>query len=414
MEHIVTHADYASSVDNTPSVMAENEGINGFFNAGGYSIYITGAKYYIQGIGSDLNLDGSILNLVADGDGKSPVWTINGRTITLPGMPSAAVDASGVKDNATRFRYTQNYLNWIFFGAYPGDGTDLPVYSNFYQAKQAIFSVAKQTANEAQFGIYYFTNTSGGSQAQPLSFVVATVAVVPANSTLDSAFINNVNNMGTVTYSPLAEGLADIGDYFGSPSSGVVGEYCQKNFVIVVTSGVSSEDQTPDFTWLDAGDQLGNHDYDGDNDAGGIGEGNIKIDATVSAVPLNLNGSTLLDDIATGLYENDIVDYQDGFQNVMTYSVGLAGSASTQAFLINTSNNGNGNKNLYDTTDPEYGKYHFQAASADDLAAQLMAAMTSILENTSTFTAPVVPVTRTTSGDKIYLSFFTPLDGSNF
>ncbi len=413
MEHIITHADYDSTVDNTPSVVTENEGVNGFFNAGGYSIDIAGGKYYIQGIGTDLNLDDSILDLMANGAGRDPIWTINGRTITLPGEPSAAVDASGVKDNAALFRYTQNYLNWIFFGAYPDDGSDLPAYSNFYQAKQAIFSVAKQTANEAQFGIYYFTNTSGGSQAQPLSFVVNTVDVVPANSTLDSAFINNVNNMGTVTYSPLAEGLADIGDYFGSPSSGVVGEYCQQNFVIVVSSGVSSEDQDPDFTWLEAADELADHDYDGD-DSGGIGEGNIKIDATVSAVPLNLNGSTLLDDIATGLYENDIVDYQAGFQNVMTYSVGLAGTAATQAFLTNTSNNGNGNNNLYDTTDPEYGKYHFQAASADELAAQLMAAMTSILENTSTFTAPVVPVTRTTSGDKIYLSFFTPLDESNF
>lgn len=422
MEHIVTHADYDSTIDYTPSVGTEDEGVNGFFNESGYSIYITGAKYYIQGIGTDLNLDDSILDLVADGDGKSPVWTINGRIITLPGIPSAAVDGSGVKDNATRFRFTQNYLNWIFFGAYDylnsdndsdGDyGDDLPSYSNFYQAKEAIFSVAKQTANEAQFGIYYFANTSGGSQAQPLSFVVDTVADPAINSTLDSAFINNVNNMGTVTYSPLAEGLADIGDYFGSPSSGVVGEYCQKNFVIVVSSGVSSEDQAPDFTWL--ADQLADHDYDGDDTAGGISEGNIKVDATVSVVPLNLNGSTLLDDIATGLYENDIVDYQAGFQNVMTYSVGLAGTAATQAFLTNTSNNGNGNNNLYDTTDPEYGKYHFQASSAAELASQLMAAMTSILESTTTFTAPVVPVTRTTSGDKIYLSFFTPLEESNF
>lgn len=414
MEYVVTHSDYDSTVDHTPFVWIKNEGVNGFFNENGYGIYVTGGQYFIQGIDDDLSLDSSLLNRVANGDGKNPVWTINGRTIALPGKPSASVDANGIKDNATRFRFTKDYLNWLFFGSYAGNGSDLPRYSNFYQAKEAIFEVAKQTANEARFGIYYFTNTSGASQAQPLSFVVDTVANPVEDSTLDSSFINNVNNMGTVAYSPLAEGLADVGDYFGSNSSHVVGEYCQKNFVIVVSAGVSSMDRYPGFTWMDASDQLADHDYDGDDDNGGIGEGNIKVDSTVMTIPTNLYGTTMLDDIALALYENDVVDYQTGFQNVMTYTVGFAGTAATRAFMINTSNNGNGNTNLYDSTDAEYGLYHFQAEAAADLPVQLKAAMASILETTSTFTAPVVPVTRTTSGDKIYLSFFTPVDGSNF
>ena len=53
----------------------------------------------------------------------------------------------------------------------------------------------------------------------------------------------------------------------------------------------------------------------------------------------------------------------EGFQNVLTYTVGFMGDQAGNLFLINTSNNGNGNKNLYDTSDEEYGMYHFTADS---------------------------------------------------
>ena len=45
-------------------------------------------------------------------------------------------------------------------------------------------------------------------------------------------------------YSPLAEGLATIGGFYNSNSSGEpdVTNYCQKNFVIVVSPGMSSQD----------------------------------------------------------------------------------------------------------------------------------------------------------------------------
>ena len=78
---------------------------------------------------------------------------------------------------------------------------------------------------------------------QPLAMVVDVVAPLPENNILDPNFINNVNNMGTNVYSPLAEGLATIGGYYDSPSSHVVGYYCQKNFVIVVSPGVPSADR---------------------------------------------------------------------------------------------------------------------------------------------------------------------------
>ena len=35
--------------------------------------------------------------------------------MTLPAEASAAVDGDGIKDNAGLLRYSNNYLNWIFF-----------------------------------------------------------------------------------------------------------------------------------------------------------------------------------------------------------------------------------------------------------------------------------------------------------
>jgi type IV pilus assembly protein PilY1 len=414
MKQVIAHPAYDSSVDYTPNVVPQIDVVsdgatgNGFFNENGYGIYETGNKYFLVPVGSDLQL-----NTVVQLEGlpaaipKTSTWTINTKTITLPAEASSATDGEGIIDNAGYFRYSKNYLNWLFFsGNYAGDGSDLPNISRFYYAKKAVMEVAKITANQSSFSIYNFTsNADGASNVQPLGLVVNTpLALLPENNTLDPNFVNNLNNMGTVVYSPLAEGLAQVGGYYGSPSSGVVGYYCQKSFVIVVSPGMSSED-------LAAAAQsvpVNLIDYDDDDGAGGIGEGNIKEDAATYTIPMNLNGSTHLDDVAYYLYSNDIVDYRDGFQNVMTYTVGFMGDHLSNLFLTNTSNNGNGNLNLYDTTHEDYGKYHYEAQDPDQLSSVLLAAIKDILSATSSFTAPVVPVTRTTSGNRIYMAFFKP------
>jgi hypothetical protein len=413
MEEIIWHPAYDNSIDETPVVAPQTDVVengiatgNGFFNDNGYSIYITGGKHYLVDIPANMVVADHNFLLMADGDGRDPIWTINGKTLSLPAVPSTVV-VDGVTDNATDFRYSKNYLNWLFYsGKYTGDGSDLPDKSRFYYAKKAIMEVAKITDNQANFGIYNFTsNADGASNVQPLGLVVDTpLAPMPEDNTLESNFVNNINNMGTVTYSPLAEGLASIGGYYGSPSSGVVGYYCQKNFVIVVSPGMSSEDLA-----TAAGSVPVNlFDYDDDDGVGGIGEGSIKEDTTTFTIPVNQNGSTHLDDVAYYLYSNDIVDYQDGFQNVMTYTIGFMGDHLSNLYLTNTSNNGNGNLNLYDTTHEDYGKYHYEAQHPNQLSSVLLAAIKDILSATSSFTAPVVPVTRTTSGNRIYMAFFKP------
>jgi len=436
MKHPVTHGDYDSSIDYTPHVATQVDVVpngasgNGFFNKNGYGIFVSGVQYYLVPVNDDLTLNTNIrLEGLPSADKKTSSWTINGQTVHLPAAASAAVDADGVKDNAGYFRYSKNYLNWLYFYTSAvdlnGDGVSEPVYdgaplpnrSRFYYAKQALLTVGKLTSNKARFGIYNFTSSAeGSSNVQPLGDVVDSLGATPEDNILDPNYINNINNMGTVLHSPLAEGLATIGGYLDSTSSGSVDptNYCHKNFVIVVSPGLSSND-TSDSNQAIPDPLKEDHDQDGTDGYGngGPGQGTLTVDGIVYTYTTNINGSTYLDDVAHYFYTHDMRvsnDKTGAFQNTSTYTVGFMATAESRLFLINTSNNGNGNFNLSNSADPEYGKYHFDAQSAGGLSQAVMDAVNSIISRTSAFTAPVVPVTRTTSGNKIYMAFFKPLE----
>jgi len=457
MEQIAWYPGYDNSIDFTPTpggfavdtidndgdgvtdeadeddVVKNKDGTrSGFFNDNGYSVVSHGGKYYLVSVLNTLELDTYGNGLEADSSDatlKKGTWTINSMTVTLPAEPST-VEVDGIIDNANYFRYSKNYLNWIFFdiGAYSyrqqstegHDGSDLPTKSRFYYSKKAMLDVALSTNNKAYFGIYNFATTEGASSVQPIGMVVDI-----STGALDPNFVNNINNMGTVTYSPLAEGLAQVGGYYASPSSGAVEYICQDSFVIVVSPGVSSEDQNavgPQYT------PSGLSDYDEDGAVGGIGEGNIMEDNTKDGIdndsdgtideadeagtypiPTNQNGSTYLDDVAYYLRTHDIVGYRDGTQYVTTYTVGFMGDHESNLFLINTSNNGNGNVNLYDTTDPEYGDYHFTAENPENLAPAILAAVNDILQRAASGTAVSVLATSGEGEGNLIQAYFRPV-----
>jgi type IV pilus assembly protein PilY1 len=438
MKHPITHADYDSNIDYTPAVDAQTDVIanngsgNGFFNDNGYGIFQHGGDYHLVPVDFDLSLDTATkLEEDNDEDDDTSAWTINSQRIILPAEASSAVDEADIIDNAGAFRYSKNYLNWLFFyttardldndGAVEPvyDGAALPDKSRFYYAKKALRTVGKLSSNKALFAIYNFTSTpEGSSNVQPLGEVVTSLGATPEENVLDPNYINNLNNMGTVIYSPLAEGLARIGGFYNSNSSGEpdTTNYCQKNFVIVVTPGMSSEDTSNNLSQTKPSDLDDDYDLDGTDGKGENdlpGKGTLTIDGTTYTIATHINGSTYLDDVAAYFYANDMRvanDKTDAFQNVMTYTVGFMASPASRVFLINTSNNGNGKTSLSNSADPDYGKFHFDAESADGLSAAVLDAVNSIISRTSSFTAPVVPVTRTTSGNKIYMAFFKPLD----
>ncbi|MEJ2286412.1 MAG: PilC/PilY family type IV pilus protein, partial [Desulfobacterales bacterium] len=421
MEEIISHNSYDKSKVFTPNVLDQYDVVefgtlkgNGFFKENGYAVIRKDIdnngieKYYLVAIPDNQDVADYTFKLTADGDSLSPIWTINNRTITLPAQPGNH-EFEGVIDNATYFRYSSNYLNWIYFGDYSGNGGDLPSITRFYQAKKALMTVGKLIANQAKIAIYNFTaTTSGASNVQPLGMVaLEPLASQPIGNSLDPNYINNINNMGTVIYSPLAEGLATVGGFFGNPSSHIVESYCHENFIIVISPGKSSED----LSVAAKSSPSSLSDFDNDDGPEGIVEGYVKENENIHMIPIGQNGSTYLDDVAYYLYNNDIVDYQDGFQNIRTYTIGFMGDFLSNLFLINTSNNGNGNTNLYDTDHEEYGKYHFETNDPNNLADTIFSAIIDIISQTSSFTAPVVPVTRTTSGNRIYMAFFKPNEG---
>jgi len=432
MSHAVWHDDFNNDIDFAPIAVTETDVVqfgatgNGFFNENGYGIFLTGGAYYLVPVGDDLKLDTSI-RFKETGAKGSASWTINGQTINLPPEASSKADEYGIIDNAGFFRYSKNYLNWLFFytttSDLNGDGVDeliydhtpLPDKSRLYYAKKALLTLGKLTSNKAKFAIQAFTSTSNGSSnVQPIGNVVSTLGAFAEGNILDPNYVNNINNLQTVIYSPLAEGLAATGGYIDSNSFGSLDStnYCEKVFVIVVSPGMSSEDcddsnqAIPDPLKID-------HDQDGTDGhgIGGPGQGTLTVDLTDYTILTAFNGSTYLDDVAHYFYTHDMRvsnDTMNGWQNVITYTVGFMSSAESRMYLINTSNNGNGLTNLTNSNHPDYGKYHFEAKTADGLSQAILDAVNAILSRPATFVAPVVPVTRTTSGDKIYMAFFIP------
>jgi Tfp pilus tip-associated adhesin PilY1 len=434
MKHPITHGDYDSSVNYTPNeatpvdVVADPDNGNGFFNNNGYGIFKHGQTNHLVPVADDLQLDTG--TKLAENNGTTGAWTINNQTVTLPLVASTSEDGDGIIDNAGEFRYSKNYLNWLFYYTsatdLDGDSAVEPVYdgaalpdkSRFYYAKKALRTVGKLSSNKAKFALYNFANDEGSYNVQPIGDVVATLGATPQDNVLDPNFIHTINNMGTVIYSPLAEGMATIGGDIDSSAFGSVdsANYCEKTFVIVVSPGLSSMDKT-DSNQAYPNPLKDDHDGDGTDGYGdsGPGQGTLTVDGQNHTIVTNYNGSTYMDDVAHFFYTEDMrrgpqPDDTEAVQIVSTYTVGFMATTESRLLLINTSNNGNGKTNLTDSSHKDYGKYHFDATSADGLSQAVLDAVNSIISRTNSFTAPVVPVTRTTSGDKIYMAFFKPLD----
>ena len=159
-------------------------------------------------------------------------------------------------------------------------------------------SVAKLTANKAKFAIYAFTsNSNGATNVQPLGLVVnEPLADDPANNTLDPNFVNNLNNLGTVTYSPLAEGLTSIGGYYNSLLIPRRRQLLREELLL----SWCRPDYPPRTRARPAGSMPSSFsDYDGD---GGTEGQHPRKGLGTYIIPKNLNGSTYLDDVAYYLF----------------------------------------------------------------------------------------------------------------
>jgi len=266
-----------------------------------------------------------------------------------------------------------NFMN------YDESGVGTPK-SRIEVAQQVVTDMINNTSG-VRFGIMKFNPDQGGH-------------IVDEIGTDKTTLINDIAAITASGWTPLAETLAEAGLYFAGMSSwynsGVsytspMQERCQKNFIIIMTDGQSTQDIDSRLTDTDYinGDKIG--DYDNDHSG--------------SEADYADNGSDYLDDVAQYLYENDTnLSLGDGTafdkQNIVTFTIGFKTS----------------NQLLQDTAANGGGEY-FTADNISELAMAFDQILTSINEENAVFVAPVVPISRmnrTYAGDKIYLGFFKP------
>ena len=217
-----------------------------------------------------------------------------------------------------------------------------------------------------------------------------------------------IDNLSAGGYTPLAEVLYEAGLYFKGAQSyfnhsgGVkiqytspMEYYCQKNYVILMTDGISTQDRN---NVLKTINPATNGDMDGDlreppgaaNDPG-----------------FDLNGSDYLDDVVKYYYDNDLSTTFANKQNIVTYTIGfeLDSSDPDNAPLAKDL--------LRRAATHGHGKFYTTSGTVG-LTQAFANILNEVLDNTSSFVAPIVPVSkmeRTTAGDKIYLAFFRPNSG---
>ncbi|NIQ39325.1 MAG: hypothetical protein GTN81_12135, partial [Proteobacteria bacterium] len=266
----------------------------------------------------------------------------------------------------TRYLRTGNYLNFLASSP-PSSQSKLGV------AKGTIQSYVNTTYG-VRFGTMIFNADEGGHILREVR------DMTPPNR---ADLHNAIGQIQADTWTPLAETLYEAGLYFKGAASyfnpGVdytspITDWCQKNYIILITDGLSTKDQNAVLT------TIGNN---GDVDGDGLDPGTYSDE-----------GSDYLDDVANYLYDSDLIIGLQDKQNIVTYTLGFT---IDHQLLDDTAKNGR-------------GRYHY-VHNAQTFRQAFQNIIEAILEQSTSFTAPVVPISqmeKTTSGDKIYLALFKP------
>jgi type IV pilus assembly protein PilY1 len=169
--------------------------------------------------------------------------------------------------------------------------------------------------------------------------------------------------------------LARTTDDEGNPIdiSSPIQQWCQKNFVILMTDGQANYDDD----WTTLINTVG--DYDGDG-----------------MEPSTANH--YLDDVAKFLYDSDLRSDMEQKQNIVTYTIAFAMTDGPA-------------KDLVESAAEKGGGRYYTADNYQGLSYAFHSIIGEVLEISTSYTAPVVPISqmeKTTSGSEIYLAFFKP------
>jgi type IV pilus assembly protein PilY1 len=397
--------------DNSGS-MAENVPAPAYYNDHGYAIILA-------------NLDPPIVPQVSDANKNVVYYYKNGSYYQIASDISQ-VQCAAAKTGLTTYGYWQGKLN-SNSNTNCGNTTYTLRTGNYrdylqYQTNDPSFStpkiqVAKNVINDfidnvdgIKLGVMIFNSSEGGKIQNVITDV---------NASTRTTLHNSINAIQTNMYTPLAETLYEAGIYYKGGSSyfnhGVVYtspiQYsCQRNYVIIITDGDSTQDQNPILKTITNGfPGKSNGDMDGDGWEPGCKNAKTYYDCSSCSPSCaypncpnnnsccqNLQGSDYLDDVANYLYQTDLRSDLDGTQNIITYTIGF--TVSSQWNLLER------------TAQYGHGKYYF-CEDAQGLATSFQNVIADILAKSSSFVAPIVPVSqveKSTAGDKIYLALFKP------
>lgn len=209
-----------------------------------------------------------------------------------PGTPSAYLVNS---DQGEEGQYPGNYLNWVFFHATATQRAAIPTVTRIQMAKQAVNNVLGSVTG-MDFGVMIFNGSTGGTLLSAMGTAPATIQ-------------SQVNSVQANDYTPLGETLVSALDYFASTgASAPVTASCQKLFIVLATDGYPTKD-------LDVPAYLQDYDQDGQDPGTCTSMGAPYAD--------NMDCTGYMDDVATYLYQNDLRPDLEGFQNAVTYVIGM-------------------------------------------------------------------------------------------
>jgi type IV pilus assembly protein PilY1 len=310
-----------------------------------------------------------------------------------------------------------NYINWIY------DGSNQNIAK--IEIAKAVISSLVQSTTGVRFGLMTYYYPGGGSigaggtflNAVPPGFATSYTSTVKDMSTIFSGTYTNrqalSDTIQTLTPqgdTPLGEALFEALEYFegGTPQFGAtIGvtsatggtgtnyhspiQYgCQKNYVILITDGMSNEDTSAAMNLIKT--TYGSWD-------GGFCSG-YGTPAYTTCNGSDENHS--LAGVAKYLYEHDLRSTISGTQNVTTFTVGFGTvGANTEAYDL-----------LRLAADKNHGRgAYYAATSAQGLAKAFTNIMGEIFNVNTSFVAPVVPVSpenKTYAGSRVYMGFFQP------
>jgi type IV pilus assembly protein PilY1 len=228
------------------------------------------------------------------------------------GYTNAAGSPSGAAE-CTNSSYTiakGNYLRWLYADAVNTD----PCRSKMDIAKSVVKSFVS-TITGVRLGLMNFNDQEGGyirNSIKSLDDVYNGTA--GNNKTHRENLIADIDALYPDTWTPLAETLYEAGLYFsgaasyfnsGTTYTSPVQYYCQKNYVIIMTDGMSTQDQNAILNT-----QVGDRNNDHKEPPGSAG------------APDYGSGSDYLDDVAKKQYDEDFHSMQ-GKQNIITYTIGF-------------------------------------------------------------------------------------------